>query len=1417
MRNCNDSDEISSRTSMNDEFSDDFEDTDDAGSIDLLPLLSETDTSRSTGPKSNLERNEDRMTGLFKKKANEKEDKHNSNKDLNRDICNTIQTPTSKRARCNKYTNDCDDEDDEYQKDTVSITVASPASQTLNALSGLDADGGGNLMLTPPHPAKNISKSKNTKERKKDKMKPLIANKWKLHGIPVTPKSDAPTQSKENVKNRDNQGKFTTKKVENNQNEPYPEKKHQHYSMHVIPFTSPKPLGVNIIETPAKACAVEVVQEKSQAHLLGIQKGDIICNLQDGAKEAAYEDVIAWSSKNRSQENPLMLMIKRPIETKELSPNAMKENWVKNVSFTLQSPSTKSSRTNSEENSNESCKIIEKKDGKEIRKSTQYMGLHFQCARCLNGDKTKDHHFLCPIKKEIEPIVYERYKAGLRLGCRRCKKVIDRGQSFNVKVTHDSKCPMSKYYYNKRAAINSLNVFKDKKIKPTFPTKCIHCISTPDMKDRANTPLLHHLLCKYHPKYDINIVERVKVGIKVNCVYCTMLYEKGVVAKRTVHSGSCKMLWRKRLLILEQKQSPKIDEIVDLPKNQRNEKRLLFKPSRTLNHVSKFEKKSSFGPEIKASTVTQRETNTSQKSGMGECLCNAVEDSSSKMFLSNKISEATLSLDKSKETLQCSQIRGSKNADVTILNSTIGQSRCDSKENIKTNNTCETPKQHQNYSERNCVQERENEKINERNKFNCNVHKGLLSLETPSRKIVNPTPNSICTPNNNPLCLYEKKIATPNSKPQWESCTNPWGVSEQMDIDKILLATRFPSITSLRFSMAPLSLPTYQGFYDPGNKKVLHLSRDRLAQRPWGFEIARCDLGGACIVECISPCSPAVSAVEVGGGQSINVNCGLRVRDIILCLNGQLVGGMNMLEFTTQVEICGSELILVLARCKNQDIETPWIDFDDINDEKAHEMNDKPEPLNSAPKSKMIGNTDEARHEQTETFQKTLIDKTKKSDQITDEEILIESISVNTEIHPEENVLVISQKREETTSQIRNTETLSSPFACYEESNKESRNFSQQLSKTKHAELREKGAQNTLENKNNSEVFKSPHVWFYSNVEETTGENVCRYSYPVTGSNVDKLNSSAAQEIGNDIEMTPLQPETLNMNLHLEESINDGPSRVLENEIVQSLIQFSTGKIGTPSISAGKESTSLGLNKTNIVNDHRENDTVKFEKQKNNDHDSESNEGDSETMDGDESEMDTTVDTEEEAYNGCVCGKVHPNPIPVFWILCDNCDQWYNVAVGCVGFDAKEAARLKDWQCWNCSGENRKDDNKYGCAQMTSSRKSAQRSSSSGTDESDSDESNPEDEFSPPKELFHVGAIVEVAKRTWPGVNKLGGVGKVIDVEGSLEEGNLKYLINYVLGGREKDVDAKFVSLVSTSYKDVKSPSMGTRACKHRL
>lgn len=58
---------------------------------------------------------------------------------------------------------------------------------------------------------------------------------------------------------------------------------------------------------------------------------------------------------------------------------------------------------------------------------------------------------------------------------------------------------------------------------------------------------------------------------------------------------------------------------------------------------------------------------------------------------------------------------------------------------------------------------------------------------------------------------------------------------------------------------------------------------------------------------------------------------------------------------------------------------------------------------------------------------------------------------------------------------------------------------------------------------------------------------------------------------------------------------------------------------------------------------------------------------------------------------------------------------------------------------------------------------------------------------------FEKGTIVIVADRTWPGVNKIGGVAKVQRVHTS--EAGVKYDVAYVLGGREKLVDSAFVKL----------------------
>jgi len=56
---------------------------------------------------------------------------------------------------------------------------------------------------------------------------------------------------------------------------------------------------------------------------------------------------------------------------------------------------------------------------------------------------------------------------------------------------------------------------------------------------------------------------------------------------------------------------------------------------------------------------------------------------------------------------------------------------------------------------------------------------------------------------------------------------------------------------------------------------------------------------------------------------------------------------------------------------------------------------------------------------------------------------------------------------------------------------------------------------------------------------------------------------------------------------------------------------------------------------------------------------------------------------------------------------------------------------------------------------------------------------------------FKVGDIVQVQSRTWPGVNKPGGIARISKVF----ENTSSYHVNYILGGKEKNVDSIFLSL----------------------
>jgi hypothetical protein len=69
---------------------------------------------------------------------------------------------------------------------------------------------------------------------------------------------------------------------------------------------------------------------------------------------------------------------------------------------------------------------------------------------------------------------------------------------------------------------------------------------------------------------------------------------------------------------------------------------------------------------------------------------------------------------------------------------------------------------------------------------------------------------------------------------------------------------------------------------------------------------------------------------------------------------------------------------------------------------------------------------------------------------------------------------------------------------------------------------------------------------------------------------------------------------------------------------------------------------------------------------------------------------------------------------------------------------------------------------------------------------------------------LEVGTIVTVQSRTWPGMNKLGGVARITRVH---EEGSsLSYDVTYVLGGKEKGVEAIFVSVDEKMEESVGSP-----------
>jgi hypothetical protein len=78
--------------------------------------------------------------------------------------------------------------------------------------------------------------------------------------------------------------------------------------------------------------------------------------------------------------------------------------------------------------------------------------------------------------------------------------------------------------------------------------------------------------------------------------------------------------------------------------------------------------------------------------------------------------------------------------------------------------------------------------------------------------------------------------------------------------------------------------------------------------------------------------------------------------------------------------------------------------------------------------------------------------------------------------------------------------------------------------------------------------------------------------------------------------------------------------------------------------------------------------------------------------------------------------------------------------------------------------------------------------------------------------MFNVGDMVVIESRTWPGINKPGGVGKVIDVKNSTID------VKYTLGGSEKNIEIIYakiwdVDLTTSAASTARRGSTTTQAC----
>ena len=68
---------------------------------------------------------------------------------------------------------------------------------------------------------------------------------------------------------------------------------------------------------------------------------------------------------------------------------------------------------------------------------------------------------------------------------------------------------------------------------------------------------------------------------------------------------------------------------------------------------------------------------------------------------------------------------------------------------------------------------------------------------------------------------------------------------------------------------------------------------------------------------------------------------------------------------------------------------------------------------------------------------------------------------------------------------------------------------------------------------------------------------------------------------------------------------------------------------------------------------------------------------------------------------------------------------------------------------------------------------------------------------------FNVGETVNIVARTWPGINKPGGIARVTSIH--VDGHSTTYDVRYVLGGTERGIDEAFISTVREEKRSART------------